>query len=143
MYLIARSPKPLWLYLNGLFPPPLRLRAQSGRPPARLPPARWGGSFLLCFSPLFLLVRRSSCGRGPAWHTSPDWLKPFIGEPFRTTFLCKLESGLKAPRAFGAIHPIQNPNRKLGVVAERSVIIVRSNPTNHDCCCPTAGPSFN
>ena len=36
----------LGFYSKGLLPPLLRLRAQSGRPPARLPPARWG--FFLC-----------------------------------------------------------------------------------------------
>ena len=58
-------PKLLGFYSKGLLPPLLRLRAQSGRPPARLPPLRAGGLFC-CFFPAFSLLG-VTMGWGPFW----------------------------------------------------------------------------
>ena len=52
--------------------------AQLGRPLARLPPARLGGSFLLLFR-AFCLVR-VPMGSGPFAARCHGWLKPLIGE---------------------------------------------------------------
>ena len=59
------------------FSPPLRLWAQSGRPPARLPPGALGVAFCSVF-PVFPLVS-GQLVLGPSFDPSPDWLKPFFG----------------------------------------------------------------